>query len=103
MLCIVCNKNTADIFKIIEGKKYWKCNKCLAIFLDKKFHLELIDEHSHYLSHKNCIYDAGYRKFLARLMLPLDKSLQRKSIGLDYGCGPGPAPVSYTHLRAHET
>ena len=101
MLCIVCNKKTAKIFKIIEGKQYWKCNKCLAIFLDKKFYLELIDEHSHYLSHKNCIYDADYRKFLVRLMLPLDKSLQRKSIGLDYGCGPGPALAKMLEEKGH--
>ena len=44
MLCIVCNKKTAEIFKIIESKQYWKCKECLAIFLDKKFYLEPIDE-----------------------------------------------------------
>ena len=101
MLCIVCNKKTAEIFKIIESKQYWKCKECLAIFLDKKFYLEPIDEHSHYISHENCIYDANYRKFLARLMLPLDKILQRKSIGLDYGCGPGPALAKMLEEKGH--
>ena len=101
MLCIVCNKKAAETFKTIENKHYWKCRECLAIFLDKQFYLEPIDEHSHYLSHKNSINDAHYRKFLSQLMLPLDKTMQRNSIGLDYGCGPGPALSKMLEERGH--
>ena len=91
MICIVCkNQETVD-FKNIKQKRYWKCSYCEAIFLDKEFYLSSNDEYKHYLTHNNDVNDPRYKQFLSNLMLPLIKRIKLNSIGLDYGCGPGPA------------
>ncbi len=48
-------------------------------------------EYSRYLLHENDPKDPRYRNFLSRLADPLIKKLQPGMVGLDYGCGPGPA------------
>ena len=91
MICIVCKNQEAVDFKNIKQKRYWKCSYCEAIFLDKEFYLSSNDEYKHYLTHNNDVNDPRYKKFLSNLMLPLIKRINLNSIGLDYGCGPGPA------------
>ena len=91
MICIICKNQKAAIFTNIKQKRYWKCSYCEAIFLDKEFYLSFDDEHKHYLTHNNDVNDERYKKFLSNLMLPLIDRIKLKSIGLDYGCGPGPA------------
>ena len=91
MICIVCKNQEAVDFKNIKQKRYWKCSYCEAIFLDKEFYLSSNDEYNHYLTHNNDVNDERYKKFLSNLMLPLIDRIKLKSIGLDYGCGPGPA------------
>ena len=91
MICIVCKNQEAVDFKNIKQKRYWKCSYCEAIFLDKEFYLSSNDEYKHYLTHNNDVNDPRYKQFLSNLMLPLIKRIKLNSIGLDYGCGPGPA------------
>ncbi len=91
MICIVCKNQRAKEYKNIEQKRYWKCSYCEAIFLDKKFYLSSNDEYKHYLTHNNDLNDPRYKKFLSHLTLPLIERIKLNSIGLDYGCGPGPA------------
>ena len=91
MICIVCKDQKASVFTNIKQKRYWNCSYCEAIFLDKEFYLNSYDEHKHYLTHNNNVNDQRYKNFLSNLMLPLIDRIKLKSIGLDYGCGPGPA------------
>ena len=91
MICIVCKNQKAVNFKNIKQKRYWKCSYCEAIFLDKEFYLSSNDEYKHYLTHNNDVNDPRYKQFLSNLMLPLIDRIKLNSIGLDYGCGPGPA------------
>ena len=91
MICIVCKNQEAVDFKNIKQKRYWKCSYCEAIFLDKEFYLSSNDEYKHYLTHNNDVNDPRYKQFLSNLMLPLIERIKLNSIGLDYGCGPGPA------------
>ena len=91
MICIVCKNQKPAVFKNIKQKRYWKCSYCEAIFLDKEFYLSSNDEYKHYLTHNNDVNDPRYKKFLSNLMLPLIERIKLNSIGLDYGCGPGPA------------
>ena len=91
MKCIVCREYSAFIFKIIESKKYWKCENCLAKFLDKKYFLTTKEEKNHYLLHQNIVKDKKYRNFLSRLTIPLKQKLSISNKGLDFGCGHGPA------------
>jgi len=47
-------------------------------------------ERAEYDKHQNSPNDAGYRKFLSRLFIPLNTRLSPGSHGLDFGSGPGP-------------
>ena len=88
---IVCKSDSVEIFKIIDNKKHWKCNFCLAKFLDKSHYLDPIIEKNHYSQHDNRIYDGAYRNFLSRLSKPLKEKLSNNDKELDFGCGHGPA------------
>ena len=93
MNCIVCNSDLVSVYKIIDSKKYWDCKFCSAVFLDKDHRLEPALERERYLLHENRIDDKAYRDFLSKLANPLKEKLSKKSEGLDYGCGEGPALV----------
>ena len=45
--CIVCKSKIIDVFEIIENHTYWKCNYCLAKFLDKINYVDLETEKKH--------------------------------------------------------
>ena len=91
MRCTVCHSNKTKIYAEIKTKKYWECLFCFAKFLDSSDHLCEEDEYAHYCTHQNKIDDPNYRKFLSKLSIPLKCNLTSHRIGLDYGCGPGPA------------
>ncbi|WP_315852017.1 class I SAM-dependent methyltransferase [Tautonia rosea] len=48
------------------------------------------EEKAYYDLHQNDPGDAGYRRFLSRLSVPLLHRLAPGSLGLDFGSGPGP-------------
>ena len=91
--CIVCKNNKIVLSDTVKDKVYWDCLYCNAKFLDKKNYVNLETEKKHYLKHNNLIKDIGYRKFLSKLLIPLKKKISISDVGLDYGCGYGPALV----------
>jgi 2-polyprenyl-3-methyl-5-hydroxy-6-metoxy-1,4-benzoquinol methylase len=60
------------------------------VFAPKQFHLNEDDEKLRYDSHKNDPKDQRYRQFLKQVLDPLLVHLKNNSVGLDFGCGPGP-------------
>ena len=40
--------------------------------------------------HQNSPDDEGYRRFLGRMFDPMSQRIAPESVGLDFGCGPGP-------------
>ena len=101
-ICIVCNTNKIEIFKVIRGKTYWSCLNCKAKFLDKKDYVDLKTERGHYLKHNNFIQDKGYRNFLSQLSEPLKSYISSKDRGLDFGCGYGPALVDMLKSEGYD-
>ena len=91
MKCIVCLDSNVHKFGLFDQKLYWKCQNCEAKFLDKCDRLTASREKMHYLQHENKIADKGYRNFLSRLKNPFALMLSKDDVGLDYGCGNGPA------------
>lgn len=91
MYCRVCHSNRVEIFAVIDSKTYWQCLYCSAKFLDEVHFLSQDEERAHYCTHENVIGDHNYRTFLSKLYTPLRHILSTHKIGLDYGCGPGPA------------
>lgn len=100
--CPVCDAAGAVIFQNIDGKTYWRCETCIATFLDPAFFPSPEEERRHYALHQNDVCDAGYRRFLARLADPLLQRLPPGRTGLDYGCGPGPALAVMLREAGHD-
>ena len=91
MKCIVCHSPAIENFGIFDSKHYWKCHYCEVKFLDKHHFLTRAEERKHYSTHDNRIDDPAYRHFLGKLKEPLTQLLLQGDVGLDYGCGSGPA------------
>ena len=54
-----------------------------------------------YLQHENDPQDLRYREFLNHLAAPLLVALPPKQVGLDFGCGPGPALANMLSEAGH--
>ena len=89
MPCPLCHGNATFFFED-ERRRYKQCEKCALIFVPTEFHLTREEEKAQYDLHENDPNDSGYRQFLSRLADPLLKKLSPNSVGLDFGCGPGP-------------
>ena len=99
--CPACRTPAPTRFLTVQGRDYWRCGTCEATFLDPRQLPSPEVERAHYLSHRNDPGDPGYRRFLARLAVPLLECLEPASDGLDYGCGPGPALAAMLREAGH--
>ena len=73
-----------------DDRWYRRCPCCWLIFVDPAHFLSLEEEKGRYETHENSIENAGYVRFLKRLVDPMLPYLETGMRGLDYGCGPGP-------------
>lgn len=89
--CPVCCGGNTGAFLCVGSRRYLRCADCAARFLDPARYLNREEELAHYLHHENDPDDPRYRQFLSRLAGPLMERLAPGTVGLDYGCGPGPA------------
>ena len=101
MKCPVCPNHSIKPLITIDEKRYWKCHRCEARFLDAQHYVDARREYAHYLHHENNVDDCGYRNFLQKTVKPLLKKLKPISFGLDYGCGPGPALAAMLREAGH--
>jgi SAM-dependent methyltransferase len=103
MRCILCGDVGAHIFLSIrdhdQDRDYLRCPTCALRFLDPAQHPDRATEKAHYDLHENDPADDGYRRFLSRLADPLMAQLKPGALGLDYGCGPGPALAAMLRER----
>tara|TARA_Y100000758_G_scaffold289070_1_gene241586 strand:+ start:77 stop:727 length:651 start_codon:yes stop_codon:yes gene_type:complete len=72
-------------------RDFLQCTNCELVFVPSDFHLSLPQQRDRYLEHNNDPMDSEYRAFLSRLRDPLLPLLKEGDVGLDFGCGPGPA------------
>lgn len=100
-VCPVCRGLDVRHFECIEAKPYWRCESCLATFLDPVARLNPEAEKQVYLEHENDSHDPGYRRFLSKLANPLCARLPEAAEILDYGCGPGPALADMLREAGH--
>ena len=102
MTCLVCEQDHARPFMKVDGRAYWRCDHCLATFLEPAQQPTLATERAEYDLHQNKPDDPGYRRFLGQLTEPLLAELASPSEGLDFGCGPGPALHQMMQTKGHE-
>lgn len=99
--CPVCRGRDVWHFGCFEAKHYWRCEDCLATFLDPAARLTPEAERQVYLDHENDPQGPGYRRFLSKLADPLCERLLETADILDYGCGPGPALAEMLREAGH--
>lgn len=99
--CPLCRAAAPQPLLSIDGRDYWRCVSCALRFLDPGQHPAPEAEFASYLQHENDPHDAGYRRFLSKLTIPLLARLAPASSGLDYGCGPGPALPAMLREAGH--
>lgn len=87
--CPLCYQTTSAFFAD-RLRTYHECSCCRLIFADPASHVSPEREKALYDLHENDPEDAGYRRFLGRLSVPLLARLAPGMAGLDYGSGPGP-------------
>ena len=88
--CPLCNSKKNKLLYKNQIREYLKCNVCEFIFVPTQFHLSESEEKLRYDTHNNDPKDPRYRQFLSQLSEPLISLIPSQSIGLDFGCGPGP-------------
>jgi hypothetical protein len=100
--CPVCGGSDTRHFVHVDGRDYWRCESCLATYLDPRQRPTAAEELAQYQLHRNHPHDPGYRRFLNRLAEPLLQRLPVAQRGLDYGAGPGPALAAMLREAGHE-
>ena len=89
--CPLClSKGSSKHFFRDKYRDYYRCSVCNLTHIAPSSLPSLAAEKREYDKHQNSQNDAGYRKFLSRLFIPVNKQLPSGSHGLDFGSGPGP-------------
>ena len=89
IICPLCN-SVANSYCEDKTREYFQCMECSLVFVPPQYFLSASDEKGQYDFHENDPADAGYRKFLSRISIPMSSLLSTDSRGLDFGSGPGP-------------
>jgi SAM-dependent methyltransferase len=97
--CPLCGRPGPKPFASVDDALYYRCGRCRLTFLAVERLPSRATELATYRLHENDAGDPHYRAFLARLTEPLRRHLTPGMIGLDFGCGPGPAIAPM--LREH--
>jgi 2-polyprenyl-3-methyl-5-hydroxy-6-metoxy-1,4-benzoquinol methylase len=89
--CPLCRCRDIQVFFRDKARTYRQCDACQLVFVPERHWISAEEERRTYDLHQNDPGDPGYRRFLSRLSDPLSERLPPGRIGLDFGCGPGPA------------
>jgi hypothetical protein len=88
--CPLCHDKEVSHFyfqKHLE-RDFFQCSTCDLIFVDREQLISLTKEKNRYDLHDNDIQSDGYKGFLNRLVLSVEKFISNKEmIGLDFGEG----------------
>ncbi|SHI01791.1 class I SAM-dependent methyltransferase [Ferrimonas marina] len=102
MLCPLCQHRHTALYHQDKRRHYFQCQRCQLVFADPATLLPAQAEKQIYDQHQNHPDDPGYRRFLNRLAEPLQARLNGPSVGLDFGCGPGPALAAMLTEAGHQ-
>ena len=100
-MCRVCLRHSLAPFMQKDGLNYLRCCHCHATLLSAQQLPSHETQLQKYLQHENDPQDIRYREFLNRLAAPLLAALPPKQVGLDFGCGPGPALANMLSEAGH--
>ena len=89
MQCPLCFAEGGH-FNDYDGRRYYRCPACQAVYMDSEDHLSAEQEKERYEEHNNDVHDPGYQAFVAPIVDAVLRDYDPDAIGLDYGCGTGP-------------
>ena len=89
-ICPLCRNGNLESYYKGQGRSYLLCRECDLVFVPKEQLPSLDVEKTKYDQHQNSPQDSGYRAFLSKLFIPMQKFIEPNSHGLDFGSGPGP-------------
>lgn len=91
MICPLCADPVPTPPRVTgrDGRGFHHCRSCDLLLADPASHLSAAAECAFYGTHEN-VADAGYVRFLQRLLQPALPFLAPGQRALDWGCGPGP-------------
>jgi len=87
--CPLCH-HIAKVFITIQGRAYFECEQCCAIFLNKQCLPDKQEEEDRYKQHNNDVNDLGYQNFVKPIVDSVLKDYTPLHSGLDFGAGTGP-------------
>ncbi|WOJ92025.1 class I SAM-dependent methyltransferase [Congregibacter variabilis] len=99
--CPLCGSPDPRFFHRDRRREYLRCDNCELAFVSPKDYVSSAEELAYYQQHENQPDDPGYRRFLSRLADPLCERLAAQSVGMDFGCGPGPALAAMLTEAGH--
>lgn len=99
--CRLCGAAVVAFLSAPDGRNYQRCPRCAVTQLDARQLPLPAEEHAHYRLHQNDPADPDYRRFVARLAVPLGDQLAPRAEGLDFGCGPGSALAALLREAGH--
>lgn len=88
--CPLCGTENSKGFFQDKRRNYMHCQACDLVFVPSRQFLSAEAEKKRYDLHQNSPQDPGYRQFLHRLFISLQRCLAPGSRGLDFGSGPAP-------------
>ena len=88
--CPLCHCPDHGLYCEHETGEYRLCSECSLVFVLPHVHLNAQEEKARYDLHTNASDDAGYRKYLTKVLDPVVDRIKKGSFGLDFGSGPGP-------------
>lgn len=100
--CPLCGHHAIESFFEDANRHYLRCSHCELIFVPQNDWVTKEAEKATYDLHNNSAEDQGYRQFLSRLTIPLLEKLPPQQLGLDFGCGPGPALPAMLEEHGHQ-
>ncbi len=99
--CPLCGHYRWEAYFADRIRSYRHCPRCRLVYVPRTAWLSLDAERAEYDRHENDPRDPGYRRFLSRLCNPLLARLPPGQLGLDFGCGPGPALAVIMEANGH--
>lgn len=99
--CPLCGSPNTSFFHRDRYRDYLRCERCELAFVPPADYVSSAEELAYYQQHENEPDDPAYRRFLSRLAEPLCERLAPESVGLDFGCGPGPALAAMLTEAGH--
>lgn len=101
--CPLCHSEKTSFYCEGESREYYSCGDCEMVFVPEAFFVTSSVEKRKYEHHQNLPEDLVYQNYLKQIMNPVLERITSGAMGLDFGCGPGPALSQMFEASGYQT